>query len=339
MAQTKASQYLKALDSQIDLLQFYDTPTGRAFLRGEYDKLVGKKGQRQVPFSRDADGTMTERLTRGLLHEATPVYVAPWITSMLREALPTLPDSIPLHRDDIPFDLGFAYLDGPPWDLSPTSAGFINRITAFAWIAVESAVHIVVFGTVHSQQFSTEADNLNQYLFEIAWRFGKPIDDSEGFDIQLAKFGDDMDVQINFIDEHIQIGKKEVKAGELFTTEYVRQMDARRLIYSIWHFMQQRIVSIADGGLDRARRRSLPPNYESSIVKVIELRARESTRRPDYDEETREYNVRWIVRGHWRSQWYPSLNRHKPVWVHAYVKGPEDKPLKAEATKLFAVVR
>ena len=29
----------------------------------------------------------------------------------------------------------------------------------------------------------------------------------------------------------------------------------------------------------------------------------------------------WIVRGHWRNQWYAKLNGHKPKWIDAYFKG------------------
>jgi hypothetical protein len=41
----------------------------------------------------------------------------------------------------------------------------------------------------------------------------------------------------------------------------------------------------------------------------------------------REYSVRWVVRGHWRRQWYPSQNRHIPIWIMDYIAGPEDAPL------------
>lgn len=43
--------------------------------------------------------------------------------------------------------------------------------------------------------------------------------------------------------------------------------------------------------------------------------------------EARAYSVRWVVRGHWRRQWYPSQNRHIPIWIMDYIAGPEDAPL------------
>jgi hypothetical protein len=33
------------------------------------------------------------------------------------------------------------------------------------------------------------------------------------------------------------------------------------------------------------------------------------------------------VRGHWRQQWYPSIQDHRPVWIAPHRKGPEDAPM------------
>ena len=41
----------------------------------------------------------------------------------------------------------------------------------------------------------------------------------------------------------------------------------------------------------------------------------------------REWRHRWVVRGHWRNQWYPSLGDHRPKWIAPYLKGPDDAPL------------
>lgn len=55
-----------------------------------------------------------------------------------------------------------------------------------------------------------------------------------------------------------------------------------------------------------------------------------------------EYSHRWFVTGHWR--WQPYKNQetketeHKRIWIHPYIKGPDDKPLKT-SPKVFALVR
>lgn len=45
------------------------------------------------------------------------------------------------------------------------------------------------------------------------------------------------------------------------------------------------------------------------------------------DRPGRNYSHRWVVRGHWRRQWYPSQNRHIPIWITDYVAGPTDLPI------------
>jgi hypothetical protein len=44
---------------------------------------------------------------------------------------------------------------------------------------------------------------------------------------------------------------------------------------------------------------------------------------------SRNYSHQWIVRGHWRRQWYRSQQRHVPIWITEHVAGPDDKPFKA----------
>lgn len=46
----------------------------------------------------------------------------------------------------------------------------------------------------------------------------------------------------------------------------------------------------------------------------------------------RNYRVRWVVEGHWRNQWYPSRETHRPKWIDSYVKGPQDAPLQIRDT-------
>jgi hypothetical protein len=44
----------------------------------------------------------------------------------------------------------------------------------------------------------------------------------------------------------------------------------------------------------------------------------------------RRYHVRWTVDGHWRNQWYPKKEVHRPRWIDGYVKGPADAPLRVK---------
>lgn len=85
-----------------------------------------------------------------------------------------------------------------------------------------------------------------------------------------------------------------------------------------------------------ARKRAERANV-NPLVRVIRLprhvRAQSSAEHGHVD-----WQSRWIVSGHWRQQpWGPERKRIRPVWIAPYVKGPDDRPLKASARRLFVV--
>ncbi|BEL04987.1 hypothetical protein Q0Z83_031780 [Actinoplanes sichuanensis] len=74
----------------------------------------------------------------------------------------------------------------------------------------------------------------------------------------------------------------------------------------------------------RTERAGLPPRD----VRVIRLRRTVAAARDaEQAGAGRDWQHRWIVRGHWRNQWYPSLGDHRPLWIAPYLKGPTDAPL------------
>lgn len=80
------------------------------------------------------------------------------------------------------------------------------------------------------------------------------------------------------------------------------------------------------GALRRLSRSALMP--EDGMVQVVTLRKERPASQEEITDGTpMEWSHRWIVSGHWRNQYYPSKGRHEPVWIEAYEKGPEDKPL------------
>ena len=76
---------------------------------------------------------------------------------------------------------------------------------------------------------------------------------------------------------------------------------------------------------------------ESPDVRGVRLRER-SVDNPSGDVLDRavSWSHSWMVRGHNRAQWYPSIQAHKVIWIAPYLKGPEDAPLKMP---VYQVVR
>ena len=112
-----------------------------------------------------------------------------------------------------------------------------------------------------------------------------------------------------------------------------------KLIFSFFAFIRQECVTIQNQPAARPIRRHLPKSYAAEpIIKVIQLRRRSTATNAD-ESVSVDYSCRWLVRGHWRNQFYPGSQSHRPRYIQPYVKGPDDKPLKPTKSSLFAVVR
>lgn|SRR5262249_49222131 len=90
----------------------------------------------------------------------------------------------------------------------------------------------------------------------------------------------------------------------------------------------------ADRATRRAARRLGFPERE---VTVVQLRRERAVN--EHLGGTANYSCRFMVSGHWRNQWCPSLNAHRQTWIAPYVKGPSDKPFKPRAGRAFTFSR
>ena len=123
---------------------------------------------------------------------------------------------------------------------------------------------------------------------------------------------------------------KAVLDGEIVSYRDVVADDSSTLrwvgvLKATWLLMQQSVATVTSVQPDRAaRKRIRRSGSEPSLVRVIELR------RPAHSgsgDGSREFHHQWIVRGHWRQQWYPARQVHRPVWIAPHIKGPEGAPL------------
>jgi hypothetical protein len=106
-------------------------------------------------------------------------------------------------------------------------------------------------------------------------------------------------------------------------------------------FVEQRIaehaaVRVGKHVAQRAARLQVAPTCS-----VVQMRRLDRRQRGDgADQETAvEWQCQWLVRGHWRQQFYPSANRHVPRWIAPYIKGPFDKPMRTPNPTVFVVKR
>lgn len=113
------------------------------------------------------------------------------------------------------------------------------------------------------------------------------------------------------------------------------------LVFTLFLFMEQKILTTSNRAIANrsARKRIAKKLAHVPIVRVVELRRREYQQRDESHDTHVEYTCQWLVRGHWRQQFYPGSGEHRPLWIAPHVKGPSDKPLKAPTMTAYEVVR
>lgn len=124
---------------------------------------------------------------------------------------------------------------------------------------------------------------------------------------------------------------------------YVESSTIGQFVACAGTFLRQKLLRIEQMSLERHTRKRLAKTGQRvpSTVSVVYMRRLESHNGPSAPSngEALEHDFQWTVRGHIRQQWYPSLQKNLPVYIHPHLKGPEDKPLKPRSTPIIAVVR
>jgi hypothetical protein len=242
-------------------------------------------------------------LMRESVFEGQTTFVRAEISEALRVACDGYPNT-PLHEDDLPFSNGFAWFERPPWLITPDE----GPVQAISWlIGREAGFHglVFVFWLINPKQ--------SHLLGELArWSFG-----AGWTEIKVS-----------------------VDAADDESWRYFRKQ--ARYLASLFAFMKQKILVSYSVLAERHARKRVEREglLHEPLVRVIELRRREGIeQREDHEAVDVAWSHRWIVRGHWRQQFYPSKHTNQPIWITPYVKGPEDKPLKPPRATVFAVVR
>lgn len=136
--------------------------------------------------------------------------------------------------------------------------------------------------------------------------------------------------------------------GNLRTNPHVAMI--RLLLLSIWGIMTEsvEIVRPPRAVHRRAERSGLSSYAENGDIRIITLRKfldiAGSKKPKNHLAEEVQWSHRWIVRGHWAWRHCSQENadegeiNRKRVYIHPFIKGPEDRPLILKE-KVYAVVR
>lgn len=298
------TNYWDALEKQIELWHFWRSQAGWELARDFWQRMMRMLGEKDE--LSNADSYWRDQIH--IVESAEPYYVSPAICELLGSSLDSLPD-LTLGDVRIPSPAGWVYY-ALPQRVARLPEEFLSHIVGFTWSQDEvapNALELMFYtGDVASDKL-VPLTRLN-WLTGDSWR---------------------------------KVGKLTPETGlELYREEVESStVNMRRCVAAFLAFIMQPIVVTQRTEVSRSTRKRLQRTGLTlePLVKVATLRRREYPVKQK--SQPVDWSCQWIVKTHWRNQPYPSKGIHKPKLIAAYVKGPEDKPLKKPGISLFAVIR
>lgn len=229
-------------------------------------------------------------------------YIAPDMTVLAKAAAETLP--LPdIGMSVVPSTTGFMLFDGQPIGGLRHSRHVIGDPPEYEVKKVPALDNVV--GVWWHESSPSDPSGLMQVMISPLIREGSMIVSAGG-----SLFWDQGDADLGHDQEE----------------EACMEDCAARTAIASWLLMGQSLAWTGQDRGDRAeRRRMARVGLPLSPVNVVKLRKIE--RRRDETGELVDWTHRWLVSGHWRQQWYPGSQEHRPIWISPHIKGPEDKPL------------
>lgn len=305
------SGWQDALEAQYDLFRFWRSPLGRrygeSFLADKEDKDPGS-GKYLTGNNTIASAEASKMLL------ADPIYVTDEMFTVAEAACEMFrPEA--LHESDLLTTNGFVLLPRP--FLTPDVHNKITAWRAFAWMPAQTieGEHSGIHLATYTNRADHELDDYRDMLALV------PPDQQADWSMLHAQpwwFG-------------VEAPKNMEGAGWWVNCQV------------LFRLMMQHIAIREERQAPRATRRrwqrewDKQPEGKERYVVVVKLRRPKS--KGDSEERDVQWQHRWLVSGHWRNQWFPSLNRHRQIWISPFIKGPEDKPLVVRKARAFELVR
>lgn len=136
------------------------------------------------------------------------------------------------------------------------------------------------------------------------------------------------------------------KALKTMCADFQGDRASEREATSVWHalmvselFLNQRVLIHEAAHVERHARKRAERQGFSPEIHVIRLRHVVKQHDHQSMRDAIEWTCRWMVRGHWAQQWYPSKGKHEMIWIMPYVKGPEGMPFKSPLPTVGSVMR
>jgi hypothetical protein len=303
-----------------------------------FERSIEESGA--APIARDSRGGKWHLpdWQAGLLIEAPTYWVAAEMLDVVDHAAESIQNET-MQIGDLPSPSGFALLERPIGNKD--ARGRWTTWRAISWTTRTASLDedppAVAFTFYVDARDRT--DEVNQ---DLARQFPESFHDvSTHYPFQISHVGDvrfghdygsDLALHASeslaetLVDDVDDEGRHVLPAAEIHelaqrTVKWLR---------TFWRLMQQRIghprVERPDRAVARRLARSKAPVPISTEVQVITLRRYAEAQEPVGGADP-SWSHRWMVGGHWRNQYYPSLDDHRQIWIAPYVKGDPSLPL------------
>lgn len=312
------------LEEQHWLFKFWRSDFGHAAGRGFAESTAKSNGETTAEWM--TGGAKVANLEASKILFANPIYVSDEMFDVAEAASLTFQPE-PLAETDLITPNGFVLLPRPI--ITPDIHGKPIAYRAFSWMPAQS------------EDSDVTGIHISAYTY---------FDDfqDDGYGPELMAMLDKYPAR-----ERDRIIQERFRWNLLFMTPWVfgRDLPDHHFdekadgywwvkVQSMFRLMMQHITTRDETMIPRASRRrwaKAAPDFTKTKVTVVKLRR--PKHKPTGEERDIEWTHRWIVGGHWRNQWFPSLEAHRQIWISDYVKGPDDKPLVIRKARAFELVK
>jgi hypothetical protein len=314
------------LDVQVDLLRWMRSQLGQRYAEYFVDSLRSERNWK-VPPEHWRELWDDECHT---LDTATTYWASEGVVGLTSNASKTMPDE-PLRADDLPSPSGFVWFDRPLYMTDIHQKTVAVRVIVWSPVVAsvdESTGTAYTTPSVLLRLYTDNRDPIDEQMREspvtdllhpytlyhfVYWSFG------EAADWFLQQGGTNVDGSPYTYD-----------AFESLTIAQNSMHEAAKWLQTFWAFCRQKIVLQHQQRADRptAKRFLRGSSREDPDVQIVTLRREleQSVEKSDAEHDVM-WTHRWVVDGHWRNQWYPSIGEHRAKYIAPYVKGPDDRPL------------
>lgn len=346
------SGWQSVLDIQLDLYRFWRSEYGAGEGRAYGDSMMRVAKEVGGPERIESEAFFAENLVRVeavKCRDCEPIYVAPDMMDLVEFAVKTF-EPEPFERTDLITLAGFLVLPRPLFMRDRHGMTVSYRIICWypavaernptqpfhetRWSGPNAAPNPEVDG-VHLSLYSHDEDPDDWYDKEMA---------ETG-----ATFGEMLEHRRSLAGTHYGLCHltpwrfgQAVPSAENIEHTVVSEDGWWRSVQCLLRLMMQTIATRDHEDPPRAARKRAAkdghrPTVERPYVTVVRLRRPKAA--PSGDHHKVEWDHQWIVSGHWRNQYFPSIKGHRQIWISPYVKGPEDKPLVVRKAHAFEFVK